>query len=248
MTRRMRATIAALLTAALLPLAAASSGSPSLTLTDAARKRDVPVDLSFPANRSCTAADKCPVAILSAGYGISAREYTFLAAPLNRLGYLVVSIDHQLPSDPALDPAGDIRVQLKAMSRRGAANIGFAIDALKGAYPQFDWGRVVLVGHSLGGDSSARFATENVAAVAALVTLDNRRSPLPRDKAVRVLSIRAGDTEADPGVLPSEGACIVKINGARHNDMSDAGSAQLKQAITEALELFLAGGCGLDRP
>lgn len=84
--------------------------------------------------------------------------------------------------------------------------------------------------------------------MSALVTLDNRRSPLPRDKAIRVLSIRASDTMADPGVLPSEGACIVKIDGSRHNDMSDAGSAQLKQTITQALELFLAGGCGLNRP
>lgn len=63
-----------------------------------------------------------------------------------------------------------------------------------------------------------------------------------------MLAIRASDTEADPGVRPSEGACIVKIDGSRHNDMSDAGSAQLKQTISATLELFFAGGCGLNRP
>ncbi|MDQ2989758.1 MAG: alpha/beta hydrolase, partial [Pseudomonadota bacterium] len=61
--------------------------------------------------------------------------------------------------------------------------------------------------------------------------------------------IRASDTEADPGVLPSDGACIVKIDGARHNDMFDGGSAQLKQTIAQTMERFLAdGSCGLSRP
>lgn len=77
------------------------------------------------------------MAILSAGYGISPLEYTFLTAPLNRLGYLVVSIHHQLQSDAGINPAGDIRVQLNPMWRRRAGNIGFAIGALKGAYPQW---------------------------------------------------------------------------------------------------------------
>jgi hypothetical protein len=46
-----------------------------------------------------------------------------------------------------------------------------------------------------------------------------------------VLSIRASDTEADPGVLPTAeeqqefGACIVRIAGSRHNDMYDGGVA-----------------------
>ena len=228
--------------AAILP---AHSAPTPLTLTDPGRARAVPVELYFPAGQACSSERPCPVAILGAGYGIGPLEYSFLAAPLNRLGYLVVSIDHQLPSDPKLDRAGDIRAQLNVMFRRGAANIGFAIGALKGTYPQFDWRRVVLVGHSLGGDSSAFFATESVASVSALITLDSRRAPLPRDPAVKVLSIRATDTEADPGVLPAEGACIVKIDGARHNDMYDAGSAQLKQAIVQTLERFLAdGSCG----
>lgn len=232
--------------AAILP---AFSAPTPLTLTDPGRARAVPVELYFPAARTCTSEHQCPVAILSAGYGISPLEYTFLAASLNGLGYLVVSIHHQLPSDARLDPAGDIRAQLNPMWRRGAANIGFAIGALKRGYPQYDWRRVVLIGHSVGGDSSAWFATENAAAVSTLVTLDNRRAPLPRDPAVRVLSIRAGDTVADPGVLPTEGACIVKIDGARHNDMSDGGSEQLKQTISQTLARFLAdGSCGLSRP
>lgn len=232
-----------LVAGAILP---AYSAPTPLTLTDPGRARAVPVELYFPAASACTSERQCPVAILSAGYGISALEYSFLAAPLNRLGYLVVSIDHQLASDPKLDPDGDRRAQLNVMWRRGAANIGFAIGALKVTYPQFDWRRIVLVGHSLGGDSSAFFATQNVAAVSALVTLDNRRAPLPRDPAVKVLSIRASDTEADPGVLPPAGACIVKIDGSRHNDMADAGSDQLKQTIAQTMERFLAdGSCGL---
>lgn len=224
-----------------------AGGTLSLTLTDPSRNRQVPVELYFPTNAgTCTSERQCPVAILSAGYGISHLDYTFLASQLNRLGYLVVSINHQLPSDPKLDRTGDIRLQLKVMWQQGASNIGFAQDELKSSYPQFAWRRVVLVGHSVGGDSSAFFATEFGPSVSALITLDNRRVKLPRNRSTRVLSIRAGDTEADPEVLPSVAeraeydSCVVKIGGSRHNDMQDAGNVQLKEKINHAIELFLS--------
>jgi pimeloyl-ACP methyl ester carboxylesterase len=101
---------------------------------------------------------------------------------------------------------------------------------LRAVHPGYGWERVVLVGHSLGGDSSALVARESPQSVVALITLDTRRSALPRTRSPRVLSIRASDTEADPGVLPTAdeqqefGSCIVRIAGSRHNDMYDGGS------------------------
>ena len=56
----------------------------------------------------------------------------------------------------------------------------------------------MLVGHSLGGDTAAYLASQPGASFAALVTLDNRRAALPRSPMTKVLSIRAGDTQADP--------------------------------------------------
>lgn len=69
---------------------------------------------------------------------------------------------------------------------------------------------------------------------------------MPRSADIPVLTIRASDTVADPGVLPDEeerkryGICVVRIEGARHNDMHDGGSAQLKAMILSAIGVFLA--------
>jgi hypothetical protein len=82
------------------------------------------------------------------------------------------------------------------------------------------------------------------------VTLDNRRYPLPRDPAIRVLSLRGADFQADPGVLPAagEGAiCVQPIPGARHNDMNDRGPGWLKARIAAFVVDFLRNGrCGND--
>jgi hypothetical protein len=69
---------------------------------------------------------------------------------------------------------------------------------------------------------------------------------LPRSRGIHVLTIRASDTTADPGVLPNEeersryGTCVVHIEGSRHNDMQDGGSEQLKGRIASAIDTFLA--------
>lgn len=220
----------------------------SLPLHDAARQRAIPVELYLPADPArCSAQAPCPAAILSNGYGIGPREYGFIADYLTAKGYAVASIGHHLPSDPAMDPAGDMVQQRRAAFMRGAANIGFVRQTLIASQPRFDWRNVVLVGHSLGGDSSAAYAGDPDARVRAVITLDNRRAPLPRVAGTRVLSLRAADTEADPGVLPTPEerrafrSCIVRLGGARHNDMFDGGSQELKSALIAAIDRFLTG-------
>lgn len=226
-----------------------SNNTSSMTLMDQSRNRSIPLELYFPSkSKTCMAAHPCPVAILSAGYGISYREYSFLADELNDLGFLVVSINHELPADPRLNRNGNIRKQLKKLWQQGARNIAFVQNALSKSFPDFDWRHVVLVGHSIGGDSSAFRTSRDSASIAALITLDNRRAALPRTPAIKVLSVRAGDTQADPGVLPvieeqrRFGSCIVKIDGSRHNDMHDGGSVALKEKIRHAVRLFLSKG------
>lgn len=221
----------------------------TMTLMDEARARPVPVALYFPASHAvCALARPCPVALLSPGYGNSHLEYGFLAERLARQGYLVASIGHEAPGDPKMDPQGDLPRQRAEMARRGAATIRFVHRVLAGAQPGYDWRRAVLVGHSLGGDSSALLASTDPAGIAALVTLDNRRAALPRSDAVRVLSLRAADTGADPGVLPDAEerrryrACILDLEGARHNDMFDGGPTALKERIADAVGRFLGTG------
>ncbi|PRC95249.1 Alpha/beta hydrolase family [Solimicrobium silvestre] len=215
-----------------------------MTLTDHART--IPIQLYFPAHKeSCTPTQRCPVALVSAGYGVSNLAYSFIAESLTGLGYLVVSIQHQLPGDAPLTSDGDIYKNRTPNWQRGAQNIRFVQHYLSSTYAGFDWQHPILVGHSNGGDISAWLIKESSTFASAIITLDNRRVPLPRGVAPRVLSIRASDFSADEGVLPTEdealqfGTCIVKINGAHHNDMQDDGSPALKSKITHAIETFL---------
>lgn len=206
----------------------------------------VPVDVHLPStSRECTAAQPCPVALLSPGYGMNGREYSFITRELNQMGYLVAALHEPTAGAPKLDPDADRAPQLRALANLGAQKLRTAIEELAPQYPNYDWRQLVLVGHSLGGDSSALFAAQDGAPVTAVVTLDNRRIALPRTPQVRVLTIRAADTTADPGVLLSVdevarfGACVVTIGGSRHNDMQDAGSPALKAKIAHAIASFL---------
>lgn len=228
------------------PRASKSVAPTLLTLVDGARGRSIPVALYLPSAKArCSPARRCPVAMLSGGYGVSYLDYAFLARALTSLGYLVVSLQHDLPTDAALATTGDLVALRTPAWQRGAANIGLARTVLAAEYPGFAWDAVLLIGHSNGGDISTWLAQDDPGGVAALITLDHRRMPLPRAAAPPTLSIRAGDFPADPGVLPTPdeqhafGIRIVTIAGARHDDMTDAGSRKLQRAIVGQVRQFL---------
>jgi pimeloyl-ACP methyl ester carboxylesterase len=206
----------------------------------------VPVDIHVPANiQACTNATPCPVAFLSPGYGLSGSDYSFVTNYLNGMGYLVVALQDSA-GGVELDRNAPVSKQVQAMARVASQSISTVIDETAVRYPQFDWHHLLLVGHSLGGDSSAQFAADNPNRISSLISLDSRRVALPRSAGIHVLTMRASDTTADPGVLPNEeersryGTCVVRIEGSRHNDMQDAGSEQLKARITSAIDTFLA--------
>jgi pimeloyl-ACP methyl ester carboxylesterase len=206
----------------------------------------VPVAIHAPASvKACTNAKPCPVAFLSPGYGFSGSDYSFVTSYLNEMGYLVVALQDSA-GGAKLDLNAPVSKQIQAMARVASRSIATAIDDTASRYPQFDWQHLLLVGHSLGGDSSAQFAADNPNRVSGLISLDSRRVALPRSAGIRVLTIRASDTTADAGVLPNEeersryGTCVVRIEGSRHYDMQDAGSEQLKARITSAIATFLA--------
>ncbi len=189
--------------------------------------------------------------MVSPGYGIGHTDYSFIASALADQGYLTVAIQHELPSDPPLPTRGDLFAARTPAWRRGAQNLRFVHDTLQRSYPGFAWDRLVLIGHSNGGDIAAWLARESPGFASTLITLDNRRMPLPRSAPPRVLSIRAGDFAADAGVLPhkqtlaASGSCIIKIDDARHNDMHDGGPAALRDAIVQDISHFLGQGeCG----
>ncbi len=227
----------------------------SMVLLDRHRDRPVPVELHFPAlQRPCTAPSRCPVAFISPGLGQYHTDYRFVADALAAAGHLVVAIQHDLPSDPVMHTDGDPFTQRRPAWRRGADNLRFVRDALSSALDGYDWNALTLVGHAHGGDLSAFALHESPALAATLITLDHRHFPLPPHARLRVLSIRAADPPAGPGVLPLPGehrasTCILTLEGARHDDMTDRGPPALKAGIRAAMLQFLRhGACPAGAP
>src|SRR5713101_118344 len=77
----------------------------TLNLFDATRQRPVSVDLAVRRDYEVKADNgfwKLPLAIISNGNTVKNTEYSFLANVLAARGYLVASIQQDLPSDPPL--------------------------------------------------------------------------------------------------------------------------------------------------
>lgn len=250
--RLLMAGVLAALCAVAVPAGAARPGIEAMTLMDHQRGREVPVQLHFPAERhACVSGKSCPVVLFSPGYGVPHTGYAFLTGALADEEHLVVAVQHDLPSDPPLTGKGNLVAVRTPAWQIGAANLRFVREALSRSHPDYDWSRLTLIGHSNGGDIASLLLRDTPAFADALITLDHRRVPLPRDASLRVMSIRGSDFEADPGVLPtgSESAagriCIVEIPGSRHNDMLDDGPPQLKSEINALVCRFMrSGDCG----
>jgi hypothetical protein len=224
----------------------------TLNLFDAKRNRPVAVDLAVRRDYEIKADAgywKLPVAIISHGNTVKNTEYSFLANVFAARGYLVASIQHDLPTDaPLMTKEGSLYVGRLKVYERGEANILFAIGELKKMQPNADYDHLTMVGHSNGGDISMFFAQQHPELVRRVVTLDNLRVPfVTDDKALKILSFRSHDPhfKTDPGVLPTDkgakeaGIDIVKTE-AQHTDMSDRGPDSVKESIQNSLDKFLS--------
>ena len=188
-----------------------------------------------------------PVAILSHGNTVKHTEYTFLSNVFAARGYLVISIQHDLATDdPMVTKVGEEYVGRRMQYNRGSFNIMFAIDEVKKLYPNADYRRLTLIGHSNGGDISMFFAKQHPDLVKKVVTLDNLRVPFITDGKVKILSFRSRDPKfkADPGVVPDAEICeragIKVVNTEfQHNDLSDRGSDRVKSSIQASVHKFL---------
>jgi Chlorophyllase enzyme len=188
-----------------------------------------------------------PVAILNHGNTVKNSEYSFLANIFAARGYLVISPQHDLPTDPPMvTKAGEIYVGRLPQIQRGVANIHFAIDEMKKIQPNADYAKVTMVGHSMGGDISMYFAKQYPDEIKKVVTLDNLRVPFLTDGKFKILSFRSKDTQfkPDPGVVPDAEECeksgITVVNtNFQHNDMRDTGPDVAKNSIQSMLDKFL---------
>ena len=219
------------------------------TIYDESRDRNIPVEIAKPVNaKECSLKAKCPVAFISAGYGVSHHDYSFISKQLNAMGYLTVAIGHELANDPPLSVSGNLFETRSENWIRGANTLDFLQQKLAKQFNHYDFENLLLVGHSNGGDISAWLANESNDYIQTIITLDHRRVPLPRTNKVNVLSLRASDFPADNGVLPTAseqekfGSCIVKIENAKHNDIADFGPKWLKDKIKLIINKYLSSG------
>src|SRR3979490_1717665 len=120
----------------------------ALDLFDASRQRPVSVDLAVRRDYEMKANAgywKLPIAIISNGNTVKNTEYSFLANVLAARGYLVASIQQDLPTDPPLVPAvGLPYVGQRAVYEKGEANILFVLEQLKNLQPNADYDHLTL--------------------------------------------------------------------------------------------------------
>jgi hypothetical protein len=190
---------------------------------------------------------KLPVAILNHGNTVKFTEYSFLANVFAMRGYIAVSIQHDLPTDPPMvTKVGELYVGRQPQYLRGVANIRFAVDEMKKVQPNADYDHLTVVGHSAGADISMYFAKLHPEMVKKVVTLDNLRVPFITNGRFKILSFRSKDPvfKTDPGVIPSEDVCekagiTVVRTEFQHNDMRDTGPEEAKSSIQAMLDKFL---------
>jgi hypothetical protein len=188
-----------------------------------------------------------PVAVLNHGNTVKFTEYSFLANAFAARGYLAISIQHDLPSDPPMvTKVGELYVGRLPQFHRGVANIRFAVEEMKKVQPNAEYDHLTMVGHSMGGDISMYFAKIYPENIKKVVTLDNLRVPFLTDGRFKILSFRSKDSQfkPDPGVVPDQELCeksgiTVVQTGFQHNDMRDTGPDEAKASIQNMLDRFL---------
>jgi hypothetical protein len=223
----------------------------TITFYDPARdNRPVAVDIAVRRDKEMQAnADMItlPVAILNHGNTVKFTEYSFLANVFAARGYLAVSIQHDLPTDPPMvTKVGELYVGRLPQYERDIANIRFAIKQMKNVQPNADYDHLTMVGHSMGADVALYFAKLYPEKIAKVVTLDNLRVPFMTDGKFKILSFRSKDPvfKTDPGVIPSHDICeksgiTIVQTSFQHNDMRDTGPDEAKNSIEGMLDKFL---------
>src|ERR1700738_4286793 len=224
----------------------------TITFYDASRdNRPVPVDIAIRRDKEMQANAgmiTMPVAVINHGNTVKNTEYGFLANIFAARGYLVVSPQHDLPTDPPMvTKVGELYVGRLPNIPRGVANIHFAISEMKKIQPNADYNRVTMVGHSMGGDITMYFAKQYPDEIKKVVTLDNLRVPFLTEGKFKILSFRSKDPQfkPDPGVVPDtaggeKAGSTGGNSGFQHNDMRDTGPDSAKSSIQDMLDKFLS--------
>jgi len=228
----------------LLSLTISAQIEKDIVLLDKSRNRKIPVAVYLPKK-----IQNAPLVIIGHGYNFNQegtnKGYSFIAKELAKKGYLVASIQHELPTDNLMPTTGDIQVVRKPFWESGSANILYVINDFKKRYPKLNFNKTILIGHSMGGDISTTFTNKHPELVYKLITLDQRRVAFPRVSKPKLYSLRSNDQVADEGVLPTIeeqkkfGITIQKLPNTIHNDMNDNATEIQKKEMLHWILKFL---------
>lgn len=176
----------------------------TLTYFDQSRNRRIPIAIYHPKDKKTP---RLTPVIFSHGWGENKGSdyfvYSYLTMLLASKGYFVVSIQHELPTDEMLAMDGNFQVTRMPNWKRGADNILFVLNTMKKDFPELNYDRLTVIGHSNGGDMTALFASQHPELIHKVITMDNRRMPLPRTARPKIYTLRSNDYPADEGVLPT---------------------------------------------
>ncbi|KIO53368.1 alpha/beta hydrolase family protein [Flavobacterium hibernum] len=218
----------------------------TLELFDKSRNRKVPIAIFYP--KTDFKISNQQIIIFSHGYGENKGGdnmiYSYLTENLASKGYFVISIQHELPTDDLLAMEGDFKVTRKPNWERGTDNILYVLNEYKIIKPELDFKHLTLIGHSNGGDMTALFATKYPKLVYKIITMDNRRMPLPRFNQPKVYTLRSKNYSADEGVLPTEQEqkkyeMIVQLTPINHSDMDNDATIEERKIINTYIEKYL---------
>lgn len=219
----------------------------SLELFDKSRNRKIPVALYYPKTDKKIYNQK--VVIFSHGYGENKggdnKIYSYLTENLASKGYFVISIQHELPTDDLLPMDGELKVTRRPNWERGTENILFTLNEFKKTKPKLDFKHLALIGHSNGGDMTALFAVKYPKLVYKIITMDNRRMPLPRVRKPTIYTLRSKNYEADKEVLPTEEeqkkyGMTVQFTTINHSDMDNDATIEQRKTLNTFIEKYLS--------
>ena len=183
--------------------------------------------------------------IINGGYRSTPEDYDFIAKNFSTSNCLVVSIQYDLEGDPVMAFTGNIYEQRLPVWKEGVKTLSYVLQKIDSLYPKYKDIKPILIGHSNGGDIATLYTSLYPGQVEALITLDHRRMPLPRISNPRILSLRAGEFQADSGVLPDMeeeklyALKIITYQQAKHGDFDNSGSKVFHQQFLKDIRNFL---------
>lgn len=213
----------------------------NLDLFDTSVNRKIPILLY---SEKIDSGKNRKIVIIAHGLGIKNSEYSYISINLAKQGYVVASVQYELPGDEVIILNGDIYRSLRPKWEKAVKSVLFVTKYLKNKYQNLDYKNLTLIGHSMGGDILMLFAEKYPELVSKVISLDNCHVPLPRTEKPHIFSLRATNSIADPDVLPTleeqkrYNIQIVYLNDVSHIEMCFGSRAQ-KEEINGYITDFL---------